>query len=173
MKYCTECGSPLRTHTPECDDRERLVCSECAHVHYCNPRVIVSCVAEHEGRILLGRRAIEPCAGSWGLPGGYLENDETTDPAVSRECREETGVQIRVESLMRLFTLTERQEVHTVYAATVLVPSLQCGHECLEVRFFRPADIPWRGIAYPGVVDLLVQYLGECSVQSPPSEELG
>lgn len=33
---------------------------------------------EHEGKVLLCKRAIEPCRGKWTVPAGYLELDEST-----------------------------------------------------------------------------------------------
>ena len=62
---------------PAGDDRERFVCETCATIHYQNPRMVVGTIPEWEDRILLCRRAIEPRAGQWTLPAGYLENGET------------------------------------------------------------------------------------------------
>ena len=33
---------------------------------------------EHEGKILLCKRAIEPCRGKWTVPAGFLELNEST-----------------------------------------------------------------------------------------------
>ena len=42
--------------------------------------------------VLLIERGGEPYAGSWALPGGYMEIDETLAAAAARELVEETGV---------------------------------------------------------------------------------
>src|SRR5574343_505168 len=90
------CGSPASLLVPQGDSLPRHVCSECGYIHYDNPRLVVGCVAEWEGDILLCKRAIEPQKGFWTLPAGFMENGETTAQAAARETHEEAGAQIEV-----------------------------------------------------------------------------
>jgi 8-oxo-dGTP diphosphatase len=53
-------------------------------------------------RVLLIQRKNEPYAGSWALPGGYVEENERLADAARRELREETGM--IVESMEQLYT---------------------------------------------------------------------
>jgi 8-oxo-dGTP diphosphatase len=54
--------------------------------------VVVHAVVERDGALLLIRRAPHLSEGDkWGLPGGFLDRDETLTQGVLRELREETG----------------------------------------------------------------------------------
>ena len=54
----------------------------------------VFCRAEEELRVLLIRRKHDPFAGSWALPGGFLEMEEGLEAGARRELKEETGLEI-------------------------------------------------------------------------------
>ena len=53
-------------------------------------------VVDDAGRLLLVRRAQEPGAGLWSVPGGRVEAGEDDATAVVREVREETGLEVAV-----------------------------------------------------------------------------
>ncbi|MGB3111363.1 MAG: NUDIX hydrolase, partial [Candidatus Omnitrophota bacterium] len=91
-KYCPMCASALRLS--EADGRDRLNCPKCGWIDYRNPLPVVAClVSNDDGDLLLIKRGIEPCRGSWALPGGFIEAGETIQDAGERELFEETGLQ--------------------------------------------------------------------------------
>ncbi len=53
---------------------------------------VVFSIGEGQLQLLLIRRASEPCAGQWALPGGFLEIDEGLEDCARRELEEETGI---------------------------------------------------------------------------------
>lgn len=61
------------------------------------PRLGVSVLLEHEGRVLLVRRAKPPFEGAWSLPGGSVEFAEKLADAARRELVEETGLIAEVD----------------------------------------------------------------------------
>jgi 8-oxo-dGTP diphosphatase len=63
-------------------------------------RCVGAVVHDAAGRLLLVRRANEPGRGQWSLPGGRVEPGESDASAVARELREETGLEVRVGSLV-------------------------------------------------------------------------
>ena len=85
MKYCSECASQLIVRIPEGDNLPRHVCNECGTIHYQNPKIVTGCIPEWEGKILLCKRAIEPRHGTWTLPAGLMENNETVQEGALRE----------------------------------------------------------------------------------------
>lgn len=54
-------------------------------------------------RVLLVQRAKPPLEGYWSLPGGVLEVGETLKEAVSREVREETGLEVEPLRVVEIF----------------------------------------------------------------------
>lgn len=63
------------------------------------PELAVSAAIFRDGRVLVVRRARQPAAGSWTLPGGRVELGETLVEAVVREVAEETALTIHVRGL--------------------------------------------------------------------------
>ncbi len=39
---------------------------------------VVGCIVEHEGKIMLCKRAIDPCKGKWTFPAGFMELHESS-----------------------------------------------------------------------------------------------
>ncbi|GFN17015.1 nucleotide triphosphate diphosphatase NUDT15 [Aspergillus tubingensis] len=61
-----------------------------------NPRVGVGVfVTNHKGQIVLGQRKSSHGAGTWALPGGHLEFNESFEDCAAREVLEETGLKVR------------------------------------------------------------------------------
>jgi ADP-ribose pyrophosphatase YjhB (NUDIX family) len=159
MKFCSDCAHPISRLIPQDDTRERFVCTECGVVHYQNPKMVVGSIPiwEEQGQvqILLCRRAIEPRLGYWTLPAGFMENNETTMDAASRETEEEAGARIQLHGLFSLLNVPHVHQVHLFYRATLLDLNYAAGVESLEVKLFTEADIPWDEIAFPTVTHTL------------------
>lgn len=69
-------------------------CPACRAEHY--PRVdpVVIMLAEHDGRLLLGRQPHYP-PGRYSALAGFVEVGETLEAAVARELHEEAGIRVR------------------------------------------------------------------------------
>jgi ADP-ribose pyrophosphatase YjhB (NUDIX family) len=137
------------------------VCPACQTVHYENPRIVVGCVPEHEGRILLCRRAIEPRRGYWTIPAGFMENGETLEAGAARECFEEALAEVQIGSLLALVNIPEAEQVHVFFRARLTKSAFGAGEESLEAMLVDEADIPWSEIAFPSTRYALQQYLSD------------
>ena len=84
MKFCANCGAAVVQRVPPGDSLPRWVCDNCGEIHYQNPKLVVGTIPEHEGRLLLCRRAIEPRYGYWTLPAGFMENEESASDGAAR-----------------------------------------------------------------------------------------
>jgi ADP-ribose pyrophosphatase YjhB (NUDIX family) len=138
---------------PEGDDRERLICPECGHVDYENPKIIVGSVVAHAGRVLLCRRNIEPRRGFWTLPAGYMELGETVGEGAQREAREEACADIALDGVLAIFSISRIGQVQVIFRARFndAHASFAAGPESQEVALFGWQDIPWGELAFPSV----------------------
>lgn len=68
----------------------------------------VGAVVVRDGRVLIVRRAHEPCQGEWTLPGGHLHLGESLFDAVRREVKEETGLEAHPAAIVETFERVHR-----------------------------------------------------------------
>jgi ADP-ribose pyrophosphatase YjhB (NUDIX family) len=161
MKFCANCGASVVRRVPPGDTLARWVCDACGEIHYQNPKLVIGTVPEHEGRILLCRRAIEPRYGYWTLPAGFMENDETTGQAALRETLEEAGAAVQLGAPFTLISVPRVNQVHLFYLARLGGMEFKPGEETLEVALFEEAAIPWKDIAFRTVAATLRHWFAD------------
>ena len=159
-RFCLRCGRRLRVISE--DGRRRRRCPRCGWTYYANPAAAAVAIVIHGGRVLLGRRARDPYAGTWDLPGGFLEEDELPLPGLRRELREELAVGIRRASFVGF--ANDRYGpggvavLTVVYRVTPATRRVRAQDDVAEVRWFRPRELPYGEIAFRGVRRLLRDY---------------
>lgn len=91
-------------------------------MEYPRPSLTVDCVLiDDVGRILLIERNREPFAGSFALPGGFVDPSETVEQAAARELQEETGLVAEELSLLGVYSEPGRDPRGWVVSVAFLV----------------------------------------------------
>ncbi len=149
FRFCPTCGGRLSSRLLKEGDPDRLVCEQCGYVFYLDPKVAVgTIIADVNQRIVLVKRAIEPGYGKWVFPGGYVDRGELLVAAALREAREECGLEVRVDSLVDIYSYTGRTPIVIVFAATLVGGTLAVDEEGLEARWFAADEVPWDELAF-------------------------
>ena len=159
-RFCPRCGGALSSRQLKGGDPTRLVCDACGFVFYLDPKVAVGTIIRSpDHRIVLVRRAIDPGYGKWVFPGGYVDRGEEVTRAAIREAREECGLDVRIESLVNIYSYAGRAPIIIVYAASVLGGELAVDDEGLEAGLFEPDRIPWDDLAFRSTNEALRDYM--------------
>lgn len=161
MKFCSNCGHEVSFTVPQGDNRPRYVCARCDTIHYQNPNIVAGVIAEHEGRVLLCKRAIEPRRGLWTLPAGFLENRETVMQGAAREAMEEANAELDDMQLFSVISIPHISQVYMMYRAQLVAGRASAGPESEAVGLYAQADIPWDEMAFPVVVESLKLYYAD------------
>jgi ADP-ribose pyrophosphatase YjhB (NUDIX family) len=137
-RFCPICGEAIDKQA------ERVECRACGYVGYANavPGAEAVCLDAH-GRVLLGRRANDPGAGLWDLPGGFLHEDELPEDGLRREVREETGLELDELDFLGHWLEPYDGRIVLCLAWTARATGDACAADDLvEVRWFEPRELP-------------------------------
>jgi A/G-specific adenine glycosylase len=103
-------------------------------------------VLDAAGRVLLGRRGIEPFLGLWDTPGGFVELGESLEECVRRELREEAGVEVEVGRLVASVPDTYGPggdaTINAFFECRLLSGEPQPDDDVAELRWFTPDALP-------------------------------
>jgi len=101
------------------------------------PVIVAAAVVIRDGRVLLTRRLEgQHLAGMWEFPGGKLEDGESPEEALARECREECGIDLEVAEILDVTH-------HRYPEKDVLLLFYRCELRAGEVRHLQVADHAW------------------------------
>jgi 8-oxo-dGTP diphosphatase len=165
-RYCPRCACPLAARGSDA----RMACPRCGFVEYRNPLPGVVVLIADGGRVLLGRRSPRSYrGGKWGLPGGYVEHGEDFLTAAAREVREETGLEVRILSILSVVSNFFSEELHTL--VTVLLAEVSGGRarpgdDFVELAWHRyPEYLP--EMAFEADAHIIDRYF-RCGIQGAP-----
>ncbi len=118
-------------------------------------------VRDTAGRFLLVRRANPPAQGTWSIPGGRVEPDETDEAAVVRELAEETGL----TGIVQREVGTVRRDapgggVYVIRDFLVIVDDQaqpRAGDDAADARWFTTRDLHAAETS-PGLAEALIHW---------------
>ena len=99
-RFCPECGA--QTLTQHCI--KSFVCGTCGFTYFHNVAATVTGFIFYDNKLLLVKRAQQPCLGMLDLPGGFVDPNESNEQALKRELQEE--LQLQVDSMQYMFSFS-------------------------------------------------------------------
>ncbi|MEM1578981.1 MAG: NUDIX hydrolase [Archaeoglobaceae archaeon] len=106
----------------------------------------VDAIIPYKGKIVLIKRANDPFKGYYALPGGIVEYGESVEEAVLREVEEETGLKVKIHSLVGVYSDPKRDpRGHYVSICFITIPvggELRSGSDAKEVALFDLKELP-------------------------------
>lgn len=96
----------------------------------------------NDGKVLILRRSATDqwMPGHYGLPGGKIDGSETPAEAISRECKEEAGLNVKPEDLIFLSKVSKEKQ-HAFYCTKNFSgePKLDFEHD--DFKWINPKDL--------------------------------
>jgi ADP-ribose pyrophosphatase YjhB (NUDIX family) len=151
-KVCPRCSSALA------QDDGHLRCDGCGSRYWANSVPGAQALLERDGRVLLGRRAQEPGAGKWDIPGGFLDEGEDALAGLRRELREETGLEAEPVEFLGIWIepYWDRSVLCLTWLARPTGGRERAGSDLVELRWFAPDELPAPDeLAFPTFVEIL------------------
>jgi ADP-ribose pyrophosphatase YjhB (NUDIX family) len=167
FRFCPDCGAALSAPT-----EERVLsqaCDACGAIHWRNAKPCAGGLVVRDGRVLLGRRAVEPSKGAWDIPGGFLEPWELPVDAAVREIHEETGLEVRATGLVSVVIDTYAERDYTLnlyYLAEIISGILQPADDLAELRWFGPDELP-KDLAFAHSAEVLASWRARMGAAQP------
>jgi 8-oxo-dGTP diphosphatase len=129
-------------------------------------------------RLLLVQRGVEPFAGRWALPGGFVHMDESLHDAVRRELAEETGVELAWMEQLQTFGAPDRDPrgrvISVAYLALVSPEglALAAGTDADRAAWFDEDDLPDLAFDHADIVAVARRRLAAKARYQPVGFEL-
>jgi len=143
VNFCPRCGAAVKFETRF--GKIRPICPQCNWIYFPDPKVAAAVLIQQDGRVLLVRRLHEPFRGLWTLPAGFVDASEDPARAAERECLEETGLTVRVTTVLDVVAGQEHPRganILIVYRAEVVNGDLRASDDVDQAAFFPCNDLP-------------------------------
>ncbi len=163
--FCPVCAGQLIQKKPQHNEVRRLVCARCGFIFYRNSKPTASVlITRSVGReVLLVKRAWPPRAGTWDVPGGFLELNEHPEAGARREIFEELAVRVHLTGFIgiyldgyQVFRDGERRPIdlestlNVLYEGAITTGRVRVHSDIAGARWFPKNHLP-NTIAFPWI----------------------
>ena len=162
IKFCPGCGNK----TVVWKAINNIACSSCEFTMYLNTAAAVAVIIECKGKILLAKRAFDPGKGMYDLPGGFIDPGETFEAGVTRELKEELGIDIGRFEYLFSFPNTYPYKNLTYYTCDLFVrvsyetePNIKPADDVVSVAWYNANEIDLDKIAFDSIRRGIKKYI--------------
>lgn len=141
--FCSNCGGKFDEI-----NKEYYVCPECSFRIFVSPKPAVGIfLFNDKNEILFLVRANDPGKGMLGIPGGFINSDESTEDALKREVFEETGLKIDNFNYFGsyfgnyLYKGINYKTVDIIYTGKINATDIKISEEEIDYKFLKIDEI--------------------------------
>ncbi len=127
--------------------------------------------------LLLCKRKLEPAQGTWSLPGGFIEENESAEAAAERVLSNLTGLENIYMEQLKMFSQPGRDPGERVLSVAFYA-LIDLGQEALEIKpsyqahWFNTNELPELIFDHPEMVDFALKTLRHTASTKPVSFNL-
>jgi NAD+ diphosphatase len=162
FKYCPRCGHSDFIF----DGIKAFSCPACGFRYYINSSsAVAAIIVLHDKRIVLTKRKFDPRAGTYDLPGGFVDLNERVEHALVREIREELGIEITSMQFLGSFPNEYEYKGISYFTSDLAfvcslneIPELKPADDVSEAIFVNPYEIDFSQISFPSIINILKSY---------------
>jgi len=140
FNFCPKCGNKID------GDTEPPHCSVCDITYYRNPKPCASVLPVRNGKVLLSKRGKDPYKGAYDIIGGFMEVDELPEATALREAKEETGLDMKIVSLLGAYTDRYGEDgdytLNFHYIAEILGGEMKAMDDVAELEWIDIESVP-------------------------------
>ena len=166
IKYCPSCGVDRFKRVAE----KLFECGGCGFQYFHNSAAAAAVILEHKDNILLTVRKFDPHRGSYDLPGGFIDYNETGEEGLIREIKEELNLTVEKVRYFGSYPneyLYKEVLYHTldlVFIASISnTDGIRVADDVMNFVWIKPKDIDLNSVAVKSIKSALTVYVNKLS----------